>query len=928
MRKSFLWAIAACLTLTVACYDDSELQTKVDDLQTTVTKIESRVKDLESKVAGLQSIATLVENGYLVKSYEALSDGTGYTLTLVKGSETKVITIKNGVDGENGTTPSVTIEKKGDVYYWVINGVMTDYAVTGNDGKDGKDGKTPQFKLADGVWMVSFDGTTWEKVATEGFAPVSVSLTENNDGTVTLVVDGKSIVLPVAKDFAVKVTLESNNIGAGQTVNATYTLTGVESGDEVSVELFVEGPYKAEIIPGEANTEGKIAITAPDDIATGKIIVFAANGKGKADMKAIKVATVGKVETKTEAGIEITEALAVEAAGTDALKVNVVSNIDYAVATDADWVTYEITTKATHDEFLVLNVKPNVTLKARTATIKIVAASDKEVVLQTLELVQAAKPAESLAELKTLAPEKLTDTSSEEFTATLKNAVVSYVASTSQFFVQDATAGMYVYLKDHNLVAGTTINGTVKGKITRFNGQREVTNLDASSATITMGEVPAPTVVTIAELNADFDAYENMLVKLTEVKAGKAIAKGNNVIYDGDDETILYVNQTTSLKIAQNNKFDIVAGIPLTFKDGTQEVKIFKDDAIENIAETTPTFSKVWGKYPTEWPTFTNNLDRNAALGDNCVYVVKAGGSAKGIWAIDLKDPSKVTEVNTESIKSEGTFATSCVKTIYNPTTGKRILLVSNLALEGGVHLYLYAYENGIDKAPTVLLSDYTLPTWAERRFGDFFTVVGDWSNGYIWFRTNTSGASTTARWKIVDGKIQSQTTPDGWNYGYAASQGKGAFYQLSMDAKLGLLITGNIGMFYDLNSAEGQTWGNNLDNSNFKNLFGFTPFEFNGKKYLAFTKMYNQARAWLTVINCTDDYKADLETFAKDGSNIAFQHAVQIDEEGASTNIMAGATHTDQNTGSCDVLVTERAAYIMGHLHNVGVSVFKLSLE
>ena len=148
------------------------------------------------------------------------------------------------------------------------------------------------------------------------------------------------------------------------------------------------------------------------------------------------------------------------------------------------------------------------------------------------------------------------------------------------------------------------------------------------------------------------------------------------------------------------------------------------------------------------------------------------------------------------------------------------------------------------------------------------------------------------------------------------------------MDAKLGLLITGSIGMFYDLNSAEGQTWGNNLDNSNFKNLFGVTPFEFNGRKYLAFTKMYNAARAWLTVINCTDDYKADLETFAKDGSNIAFQHAVQIDEEGPSTNVMAGATYTDQSTGSCDVLVTERAAYIMGHLHNVGVSVFKLSLE
>lgn len=35
----------------------------------------------------------------------------------------------------------------------------------GEDGQDGKDGITPQFKIEDEYWWVSYDdGTTWEKL--------------------------------------------------------------------------------------------------------------------------------------------------------------------------------------------------------------------------------------------------------------------------------------------------------------------------------------------------------------------------------------------------------------------------------------------------------------------------------------------------------------------------------------------------------------------------------------------------------------------------------------------------------------------------------------------------------------------------------------------------------------------------------------------
>lgn len=384
------------------------------------------------------------------------------------------------------------------------------------------------------------------------------------------------------------------------------------------------------------------------------------------------------------------------------------------------------------------------------------------------------------------------------------------------------------------------------------------------------------------------------------------------VVYDGEDRIL---------------KHNVSSKLFSAYKSGQKDVAIYKLAAAP-APEKKLTVERLWGKYPTVWPTFTTNFDRCATMDENYIYVAKQGSGQKGVWAIPLDgNLANAVDVCMDGVESAGTHYTSCVRTIWDPATQKHILLLCNLALTGGDHLYLYAYENGINAAPTKLLSEYTLPTWAERRFGDFFTVVGDWSKGAVWFRTNNSDASTTARWNIENGKLKNQT-PDGFNYGYGASRGKGSFYQYDMSAKTALLVTDKIGMFYDLNSSEGIEWGNNIANEAMKNLFGFTPFEFEGKKYIAFLKLYNQARSWLTIIADTGDFKADLETFQKTGDNIVYQAAVQIEEEGPSTNVMSGATYSDQTSGNCTAIVKEDGVYIMGHHHNVGLSLFKMSMK
>ena len=371
MRKSILFALIASLTLTVACYDDSELRTQIDGIESDVIKLQSQIKDLESKVSGIQTTISLIEDGWLVKDWQAVSDGSGFTLTLVKGSETKVITIK---DGE---TPSVTVELKNGVYYWVINGTATEYPVTSN----------PSFKIAEGVWYVSFDeGKTWKPVPVEGSVPASVTLTDNNDGTVTLTVDGKSIVLPKAVTFNISIE-SAATIAAGQTITPTYKVAGASATDDVTVEALAEGGYTAEVVASD-KLNGKISITAPAVLSNGKVIVFAADGKGHADMKVIKL-NAASASVSDMDGVSIESGIEVAAAGNDTLKVNVVSNIDYKVKVDQTWLSFTIApnTKSSHDDVVTFNVTKNEGDK-RTASVKIVDAADESVVLQSFSIVQ------------------------------------------------------------------------------------------------------------------------------------------------------------------------------------------------------------------------------------------------------------------------------------------------------------------------------------------------------------------------------------------------------------------------------------------------------------------------------------------------------------------------------------------------------------
>lgn len=123
-----------------------------------ILALQEYVYQLNENIISLQTIVTGLQNNDYVTSISDIVDPQtnkviGYTLHFAKSGS---VDIYHGEDGKDGVTPTVTISEDG---YWVINGVKQSVKALAVDGVNGI---TPQFKIEDGMWLVSYDnGGSW-----------------------------------------------------------------------------------------------------------------------------------------------------------------------------------------------------------------------------------------------------------------------------------------------------------------------------------------------------------------------------------------------------------------------------------------------------------------------------------------------------------------------------------------------------------------------------------------------------------------------------------------------------------------------------------------------------------------------------------------------------------------------------------------------
>lgn len=419
-----LFAVSLAALAAIGCAKQSELEKisdRVDGIENRVSAVEATLKQLnEVDVPSLRSLVTAIQNNITVKSVVETEDG--FTITFSDGT---IAQLKNGKDGKNGRdgvdgvdgkdgndgkdgvdgkdgnngtdghTPVIGITLVNGVYVWTVDGaILKDNAgnpipVTGNDGKDGyegKDGITPQFGILDGHWVVSYDnGETWKTLGLTSDTDYSAYIDpdKETDDYIVLVVGATEVQIPKEKAFTLTfTTIENNGVDAGKTAAFPYVISGVNASDETDVDVIgIIGDWTAEVVPAD-NASGVLNVTATET-ETAKITVYAANHKGKTDIRTLKF----------EAGVleAIIETHDIEWEGGEldlAVKTNQAYHI-FVPAAAEEWISVVPATRVRVDNYTIAVAK-NETGSYRTATLEVLDVNGNSV--KDIEVLQYANP--------------------------------------------------------------------------------------------------------------------------------------------------------------------------------------------------------------------------------------------------------------------------------------------------------------------------------------------------------------------------------------------------------------------------------------------------------------------------------------------------------------------------------------------------------
>lgn len=258
MKKLLAFAaLFAVVALTSCKYDDDDLWNSVHGLENRVAKLEELCKQMNTNISSLQTIVTALQNNvYVTGTTPLMKDGNeiGYTITFSKGNPITIYHGKDGQDGEDGITPTISVKKDTDgVYYWTLNGefIMVDggkIQAEGKDGTNGTNGTTPQFKIENDYWFVSYDnGANWTQLGKatgeDGIGGDSmfsgVDYKTSTDYVIFTLADGTQIKLPTWSAFEALQRLcnETNtNLSALQTI-----VTALQNNDYItSVDPLTE----------------------------------------------------------------------------------------------------------------------------------------------------------------------------------------------------------------------------------------------------------------------------------------------------------------------------------------------------------------------------------------------------------------------------------------------------------------------------------------------------------------------------------------------------------------------------------------------------------------------------------------------------------------------------------------------------------------
>ncbi|MDY3089543.1 MAG: PL29 family lyase N-terminal domain-containing protein [Porphyromonas sp.] len=243
----------------------------------------------------------------------------------------------------------------------------------GQDGAPGRDGVTPQLKIENEYWYVSYDnGLTWQNLnvkarGDQGATGANAFQAVRVEGTnvIFTLADGtQTLTLPLYQEMSLRFTnTEDYAVFPNQTYEIPYATTGITS--DVQIKVIGQDGVRAKLFRHDTNG-GVIKVTMPSTVVDTEVIVFLADGRGYTKMYALALYQ-GILTTSSDSY------LADKSGAT--LEIPVRANSQYTVEIPSEatsWISYETLRALTiRDERLRFTVQENPQSTLRSAVVKL-----------------------------------------------------------------------------------------------------------------------------------------------------------------------------------------------------------------------------------------------------------------------------------------------------------------------------------------------------------------------------------------------------------------------------------------------------------------------------------------------------------------------------------------------------------------------------
>lgn len=509
---------------------------------------------------------------------------------------------------------------------------------------------TSNSDLTDGTYLIVYEGGK-----SNGVDVPSVAF---NGGLQTLDADENGIEVTISDDaipfstalegatFDISVTAGTILASNGKYIGVSTNSNGLKVSESATVysnSFSIDGSGNAVI---EANFEESV-MSLRYNYASDELRFRYYKNNGQQPIALYKM-TSGASSAKTDPGLSFSESSVTAEVGDESFDAPTLTN-PYELT-----VTYESSDEnvAMVDENgeVVIMGAGTVTITARTEETSVFAAG---VASYTIEVTTPLCTIEDLKEFITSSTEV-----TKEFTFT--DAVVTVVNGKSAF-VEDETAGIYLYNIAEGLSAGDVLNGKTTLTAKKFNGQRQVTASTVALTNLvseTDAEIPV-TTWTIAEIisNDLWDALENMHVKIERATAAGDLSAANSSILISQGESSITLYSRVALSIVQGNLVT-VTGIVFAY-NSTKEIAVYNASDVAVFVAPTIAANPTSVELPADGGSASIAVSTSdfsgtptiTAVSDNTAFTVSVSGTT-----VTVSAEANTTEILSGEITITATY--------------------------------------------------------------------------------------------------------------------------------------------------------------------------------------------------------------------------------------------------------------------------------